>query len=336
MKRSMHLVLLLCLVLVLTLSGCSKPEQAASSDGAAPAARQFVTIGTGGVTGVYYPTGGAISKMVNNQSDTYNLKVTVESTGGSVYNVNGIMSGDLEFGIVQSDRQYQAYYGTDEWEEKPQEGLRAVFSIHPESISLLAADDAQIETFTDLIGKVVNIGNPGSGQRGNAIDAFSAFGIDVDNDINAQGLQAAESASALQDGQIDAYFYTVGHPNGSFKEATAGARKAHFVDITGPAVDALIEKLPFYANSVIAIKDYPNASNTQDVKTFGVKATLCTSAAVSDEIVYAITREVFENFEEFKTLHPAYANLQKEDLLAGLSAPIHDGAMKYYQEVGLK
>lgn len=332
MKKSAILSILLAGVLI--LSGCSKPAES-GAETQAPA-RQFVTIGTGGVTGVYYPTGGAISKMVNKKSQEYNLKATVESTGGSVFNVNAIISGDLEFGIVQSDRQYQAYNGMAEWEGNPQKDLRAVFSIHPESISLLAADDADIESFEDLKGKVVNIGNPGSGQRGNAIDAFEAFGIDYETELKAEGLQAAEAASALQDGMIDAYFYTVGHPNGSFKEATAGARKAHFVNITGAQIDALIERLPYYANSVIRIADYPNASNTEDVKTFGVKATLCTSASVPDEVVYAITKEVFENFEEFKTLHPAYAALEKEDLLAGLSAPIHPGAMKYYEEAGLK
>lgn len=335
MKRIVLISFTLILAVTLAFTGCSKSSDTETADSPAPAGKQFVTIGTGGVTGVYYPTGGAISKMVNKKSDVYNLKATVESTGGSVYNVNGIMSGDLEFGIVQSDRQYQAYKGMNEWEGKPQEKLRAVFSIHPESISLLAADDAMIGSFEELAGKIVNIGNPGSGQRGNAIDAFEAFGMDVEKDINAQGLQAAEAASALQDGQIDAYFYTVGHPNGSFKEATAGARAAHFVNITGPEVDAMIEKMPYYANSIISVKDYPNATNTEDVHTFGVKATLCTSADVSDDVVYAITKEVFENFEDFKSLHPAYATLEKKDLLAGLSAPIHDGAMKYYKEAGL-
>jgi len=297
--------------------------------------RSYVTIGTGGVTGVYYPTGGAISKMVNKKSDEYNLKVTVESTGGSVYNVNAIMSGDLEFGIVQSDRQYQAYNGTADWEGNPQEKLRAVFSIHPESSSLLAADDSGIETIYDLADKIVNIGNPGSGHRGNATDALTAVGYDLENDLRAEGIKAAEAASALQDGRIDAYFYTVGHPNGSFKEATSGARSAHFVSIAGPEIDAMIAEKPYYAKSIIPVSNYPGASNTENVPTFGVKATFCTSADVSDDVVYAIVKEVFENFEEFKTLHPAYAILTKEDMLTGLSAPLHPGAVKYFKEAGL-
>ena len=298
--------------------------------------RQYVTIGTGGVTGVYYPTGGAISKMVNQKSDEYNLRVTVESTGGSVYNVNAIMSGDLEFGIVQSDRQFQAYNGTADWEGEPQKKLRAVFSIHPESVSLLASDESGIYSLDDLRGKIVNIGNPGSGQRGNATDILMAAGIDPDSDIQAEGLKAAEAAGMLQDGRIDAYFYTVGHPNGSFKEATSGTKKVHFVPIDGAPVEDLVARYPYYAKSIIPVAaNYPGATNDGDVPTFGVKATLCTSADVSDDVVYAIVKEVFDNFDEFKSLHPAYAILTPEDMLTGLSAPLHPGAEKYFKEVGL-
>ena len=308
----------------------------ASGGSDAAGGRQFVTIGTGGVTGVYYPTGGAISKMVNMKSDEYNLRVTVESTGGSVYNVNAIMSGDLEFGIVQSDRQYQAYNGTADWDGDPQTKLRSVFSIHPEGVNLLAADDSGIWSLDDLRGKVVNIGNPGSGQRGNATQLLEAAGINPDTDIQAEGLKAAEAAGMLQDGRIDAYFYTVGHPNGSFKEATSGTRKVHFVPLEGPAVDKLVAEHPYYSKSVIPVAEYyPGATNEGDVPAFGVKATLCTSADVPDDVVYAIVKEVFDNLDEFKSLHPAYASLTPESMLTGLSAPLHPGAEKYFKEVGL-
>jgi len=295
----------------------------------------FVTIGTGGVTGVYYPTGGAIAKMVNKKRKQYHLRATVESTGGSVFNINAIRSGDLEFGIVQSDRQYQAYNGKADWEGKPFKKLRAVFSIHPESVTIVAAADKHIKTINDLRGKVVNIGNPGSGQRGNAIDALTAAGIDYKKDIKAEGLKAAESAGMLQDGRIDAFFYTVGHPNGSVKEAVAGARKVNFVEVPADVVKKLTDKFPYYAPSFIPVDQYHGVANDKNVNTFGVKATLCTSADVPDEVVYAITKEVFENFKEFKKLHPAYAVLTKESMLQGLSAPIHPGALKYYKEVGL-
>jgi len=299
-------------------------------------ARRYVTIGTGGVTGVYYPTGGAISKMVNKKSDEYNIKATVESTAGSVYNVNGIISGDLEFGIIQSDKQYHAYMGLEEWEGDPQGDLRAVFALHPESITLLASDESGIRALADLRGKVVSIGNPGSGSRGNTIDILESVGIDPNTDIRAEGFQPTEAASMLQDGRIDAYFYTVGHPSGSFKEATAGSKKVHFVPIEGASVDKLIASLPFYAKSIIPVKaHYPAASNSENIPTFGVKATLCTSDRVPEEIVYALVKEVFENLDEFKELHPALAVLSNKNMLEGLSAPIHPGALKYYREVGL-
>ncbi len=302
----------------------------------AQAKTTFVTIGTGGITGVYYPTGGAIAKMINKKKKEYGIRATVESTGGSVFNVNAVMAGDLEFGVVQSDRQYQAINGLAEWKDKgPQKDLRAVFSIHPETVTLVAAVDSGIKTINDVKGKKINIGNPGSGQRQNAIDALEAVGIDVKKDIKAESIKASEAASLLQDGRIDAFFYTVGHPSGAIKEATSGARKVLIADVAGPGIDKLLAKFPYYAKATINHKLYPGAQNDKDIQTFGVKATFVTSAKIPDEVVYAITKEVFENFDDFKKLHPAYAGLTKQNMLEGLSAPIHPGAMKYYKEAGL-
>jgi len=302
--------------------------------GTAQAITQFVTIGTGGITGVYYPTGGAIAKMVNKKKQEYGIRATVESTGGSVFNINAVMNGDLEFGIAQSDRQFQAVKGMAEWKDKGAQGdLRSVFSIHPESVTLVAAVDAGIKNIKDLKGKKVNIGNPGSGQRQNAIDALDAVGINFEKDLKAESIKASEAASLLQDGRIDAFFYTVGHPSGSIKEATSGARKVLLAEVTG--IDELLAKYPYYAKAAIPASLYPGAQNDKDIDTFGVKATLVTSAKVSDDIVYAITKEVFDNFDDFKKLHPAYATLTKEQMLEGLSAPLHPGAEKYYKEVGL-
>ncbi len=323
MKRGLYFSIAVLAALLMTLAN-------------AQAKTQFVTIGTGGITGVYYPTGGAIAKMVNKKKKEYGIRATVESTGGSVFNVNAVMNGDLEFGIVQSDRQYQAWHGLAEWKDKgPQKDLRSVFSIHPESVTLVAAVDSGIKTIKDLKGKKVNIGNPGSGQRQNAIDALTAVGIDYKKDLQAENVKASEAPGLLQDGRIDAFFYTVGHPSGAIKEATSGARKVRFVSITGPEIDKMLAKFPYYAKSVIPVEMYPGAQNDKDVPTFGVKATLVTSAKVPDEIVYAITKEVFDNFDDFKKLHPAYSTLTKQSMLEGLSAPIHPGAMKYYKEAGL-
>jgi TRAP transporter TAXI family solute receptor len=297
--------------------------------------KTFVTIGTGGVTGVYYPTGGAISRMVNKKAKEYGIKATVESTAGSVYNINAVLSGDLEFGVAQSDRQFQAYNGLAEWSKAgPQKDLRAVFSIHPESITLIATTQSGVKSVSDLKGKRVNIGNPGSGQLQNSKDVLSAFGIGLDS-IHAEQVKAVEAPGLLQDEKIDAFFYTVGHPNGNIKEATSSRIKVRIVPIAGAGIDALLKEYSYYAKAHIPKEFYPNAVNEGDVSSVGVKATFVASKKLDDTIVYAITKEVFDNLEAFKKLHPAYAVLTRENMLQGLSAPIHQGALKYYKEAGL-
>lgn len=295
----------------------------------------FVTIGTGGVTGVYYPTGGAISRMINKKYDEYKIKATVESTSGSVFNINGVVVGDLEFGVAQSDRQYQAYQGLAEWAEQgPQRDLRSLFAIHPEAITLIASDQSGITDVADLRGKRVNLGNPGSGQLQNSKDVIAAAGLSED-DIFAEYVKAIEAPGLLQDERLDAFFYTVGHPNGNINEATAGRIKVRIIPLSGSVADVLVEQAPYYARAVIPHEFYPYALNQEDIETIGVKATFVTARNVADEVVYAITKEVFENLEEFRTLHPAYKVLTERNMLEGLSAPVHRGALRYYREAGL-
>jgi len=327
MKKALILTTALLFGMVLFMGSAPTETQARAT---------FVTIGTGGITGVYYPTGGAIAKIVNKKRKEYGIRCTVESTGGSVFNINAILAGDLDFGVAQSDRQYQAVKGIADWKDKgPQKDLRAVFSIHAETVDLIAAIDANINSLADLKGKRVNIGNFGAGFRQNAIDALEANGLNWEKDFHAESLKAAEAPGLIQDGRIDAAFYTVGHPSGYYKEATSGVRKIKFVPIKN--IDSLLAKYPYYAKAATLMKNYPGAANKEEsIPTFGVKATFVTSAKVADSVVYAITKEVFDNFEMFSKLHPAYAGLTKEAMLTGLSAPIHPGAMKYYKEVGLK
>jgi TRAP transporter TAXI family solute receptor len=296
----------------------------------------YISIGTGAVTGVFYPTGGAICRLVNARSKVYKIKATAESTAGSVFNVNSVLTGELDFGIVQSDRHYQAYHGLAEWKEAgPQKELRSVFSIHPEAVTLVVTEKSGILTPTDLKGHTVNLGNPGSGPLQNARDVLQLFDIDEEEDIHAEYVKALEAPSLLQDERIDAFFYTVGHPNGAIKEATAGRLAVRFVPIKGKMVDELLDRKPYYRKTRIETKLYPRILNESDVETVGVKATLITSVHVDDDLVYAVTREVFENLAQFKTMHPSYAALTREKMLAGLTAPIHNGALKYYRESGL-
>lgn len=315
-----------CITILLTLTNCSKKNSK----------ENYVSIGTGSVTGVYYPTGGAIAKLINQKADAYGIKASVEATAGSVFNINAIMEGDLEFGIVQSDAQYFAVKGLSEWKEKgPQNDLRSICSFHTEAITLVAADDAKISKVSDLKGKTVNLGPPGSGMRTNAIDVLSAFSLNPEKDILAEDLKGSEAPKLLQDGRLDAFFYTVGHPSGVITEASSGKRIVRIVPII--KMNSLLNSSPFYSLTKIPANLYPQMKNAnEEIQTIGVKATLVTSAKVSDEVVYAITKEIFDNLDEFKSQHAAFAQLSKENMLEALSAPIHPGALKYYKEVGLK
>jgi len=304
----------------------SAPVQAAD--------QTFVTIGTGGVTGVYYPTGGAIARLVNKGRKVHHIRCSVESTGGSVYNLNAIAAGELDMGVAQSDWQYHAYHGTSKFAKKgPNKELRAVFSIHPEPFTVVARKDSGIKKFADLKGKRVNIGNPGSGQRGTMEVVMKAMGWTKADFKLASELKSSEQSSALCDNKIDAIVFTVGHPSGSIKEATTSCDSV-IVSVTGNAVDKLVKDNDYYRVAYIPGGMYRGTPS--DTRTFGVGATFVSSTNTPEYIIYNIVKAVFENFDQFKKLHPAFANLKKEEMIKdGLSAPLHDGAIKYYKEAGL-
>ena len=303
--------------------------------GAAPAQAQqkFVTIGTGGVTGVYYAAGGAICRLINKDRAQHGIRCSVESTGGSVYNLNTIRAGELDFGVAQSDWQYHAFNGSSSFKEAgANKDLRAVFSIHPEPFTVLTRKEANIKTFDDLKGKRFNVGNPGSGTRASMEELLNAMGWKLSDFSLASELKADEHGAALCDNKIDGFFYGVGHPSANIQDPTTTCG-AKLVSLTGPAVQKLIAERPYYAVATIPGGLYAN--NPEPTTTYGVLATFVSSAAVPDDVVYTMVKAVFENFDEFKRLHPAFANLKAEDMIKnGLSAPLHDGAVKYYKEKG--
>ncbi len=301
--------------------------------GAASAEEKFVTIGTGGQTGVYFVVGQSICKLVNRGQAKHSIKCTAPSTGGSVANLNAIKAGDMDMGVAQSDWQYHAYNGTSQFAEQgPNKDLRAVFSVHPEPFTVVARSDSGINTFDDLKGKRVNIGNPGSGQRGTMEVLMEAKGWTKDDFALASELKSAEQSQALCDNKVDAIIFTVGHPNGSIQEATTSC-DAKVVPVTGPEVDKLVADNAFYAKASIPGGMYKGTDD--DTETFGVGATFVSSTNTDEETIYVITAAVFDNFGRFKSLHPAFANLEESKMITNnLSAPLHDGAAKYYKEKG--
>lgn len=280
---------------------------------ATASAESFITIGTGGVTGVYYPTGGAICRLVNKDRSEHGIRCSVESTGGSVYNLNTIRSGELDIGVAQSDWQYHAYNGTSQFEEQgPNPELRSLFSMHAEPFTVVARADSGIKNFNDLKGKRVNIGNPGSGQRGTIEVLMKAKGWTNDDFALASELKASEQASALCDNKIDAMVYVVGHPSGAIKEATTSCDST-LVEVSDATVDKLVADNSYYRK--VAVPGGMYRGNPDDVMTFGVGATIVSSSSVPEDVVYHVVKAVFENFDTFRKLHP--------------------GAEKYYKEVGL-
>lgn len=298
----------------------------------ATAQQQIISIGTGGVTGVYYPTGSQICRLVNRGRKEHGLRCSAESTGGSIYNIDAIRSGDIAFGIAQSDWQYHAYHGTSAFAEKGAfEGLRAVFSLYPEPVTVIASDASGIKTLTDAKGKRLNIGNPGSGARGTWEVIEAALGWKRSDLALAAEMRSSETAQAVCDGKIDAYFWLVGHPSALTQESLSSCA-SHLVQVEGPAIDKLVEENPYYRTATIPAGMY---GDNPAIKTFGAGATLVTSADIPDEVVYTVVKSIFDNFEQFRRLHPAFANLKAEEMISdSLSAPLHPGALRYYRERG--
>jgi len=299
----------------------------------AVAQEKFVTIGTGGQTGVYYVVGQSVCRLINRNASEHGIRCNAPSSGGSVANVNSIRNGEMDMGVVQSDIQYKAYNGAQNFEDAGKfEEMRAMFALHGEPLTVVAREDANIANVKDLKGKRVNLGNPGSGQRDTMEVVMEALDWTRDDFALVSELDAAEQAAALGDNNIDAMVYVAGHPNGSIQEATTTVDSV-IVSVNGEEIDKLIEDRPYYAKATIPGGIY--RGNDEDVQTFGVRATLVTSSKVPDDVVYHTVKAVFENFDRFKRLHPAFATLKEEEMIKeGLSVPLHDGAVRYYKERG--
>ena len=303
------------------------------------AEKTFISIGTGGPTGVYFVVGNSVCRMVHREAAEgrksgrkHGIRCAAPSTGGSNYNIGQIGQGELEFGVAQSDWQFHASNGSSKWEGKKQDKLRAVFSVHPEPFHIIVGKDSGINTWADLKGKRVNIGNPGSGQRGTMEVLMDAHGTSTSDFKVATELTSSEQSKALCDGKIDAYGYTVGVPNAGVAIATDGCG-ARIINLNSDVEAKLVADNPFYAFATIPAGTYKTSSS--DVTTFGVKATFVSSSDVPEEVVYEVVRAVFENIDDFRKLHPAFKNLDPKLMIKNaLSAPLHAGAMKYYKEKG--
>ena len=298
------------------------------------AGTKYTNIGTGAITGVYYPAGGAICRLLNRGRNEHGIRCSVESTGGSVSNLNAIRNGGIEFGIVQSDWQYSAYNGSGFFaDQSPFKELRSVFSLYTETFTIAVSEKSGIKTLDDIVGKKINFGPLGSGMYATMEVLMAAKGWNKDTFSSITYLQPSEQPSALCEDKIDVMIYAAGNPNGVLQEATQTC-KVKLIPIDDKTISKLIDLNPYYVKASIPGGMYAN--NQENVSTFGVKASLVTSNKMSDDVVYQITKAVFENFDNFKTLHPVFSSLKKDEMVnQGNSAPMHPGASKYFKEVKL-
>ena len=320
------------LIILLTFFGFFNPLSTAI------AATKYINIATGAITGVYYPVGGAICRLVNLERKIYNTGCSSESTNGSVANLNSLRKGTTDFAIVQSDWQYYAHNGTGFFaDQMPFKGLRSVMSLYTETFTVAVLENSGIRTIDDIVGKRVNFGPKGSGMYA-TMDVLSKIkGWTKSSFADVTNLDPTTQVKALCDGKIDVMIYMSGNPNGILQEATQNSNPKCIVKILGvdeKSVNKLIKMSPFYARSVIPGGMYRN--NPDDVPTFGVKATLVTSDKISNDVVYYVTKSIFSNIKDFKALHPVLSSLDEKNMInQGNSAQLHPGAILYYKEAGL-
>lgn len=323
MIRQFGYALLLCLGLIIA------PPVSAQTD----KPFRHVTIATGNETGVYFPAGGAICRMVNRNASELGFRCSLESTDGSTFNLDALRKELVDFAIVQSDQQYHAFFGTESFKnEGPHKAMRSVFALHPEAFTVLARKDSGIEDFEDIRGKRVNVGSEGTGQRATLESLLDAYGWKMSDFSEALEYKASDQPRMLCAGKIDVMLYVVGHPSGAVKEATTLCDSV-VLSLRGKAINKLISKHPYYRKTMIPGGLYRH--NPESIWTFGVAATFITRENVPEEVVYALVKAVFENLDLFRRLHPALADLKPESMIRdGLTAPLHPGAEKYYREKG--
>lgn len=298
-------------------------------------AEETVNIGTGSITGVYYNAGSAVAKMFNLKRQEYGAWMVNRATAGSIENIGDVIQGEDQFGIAQANFLHHAWNGTGLWKDMPQKELRAVLGLYTEDLTLIAAEDANIKTPLDLKGKRLNIGAPGSSDHETSGEVLKMLGIDPVKDLVIIKEPTYLASEKIQSDDIDAYFYTVGHPNLSVLEAISGDRKLRIVPFDREFIDNVADQKPYLSSAEIDVEFYERLDNKSSVPTVGIKSILFTSISVDEETVYRVVKAVMDNLDLFKRQHPAFVKLTKENMTHGVIVPLHTGAERYFREAGI-
>ena len=290
-------------------------------------AEKAYSIGTGSKQAIYYPSATKLSQIFNEKTK---LKLQVQESPGSVFNINAVMAKNLDLGFSQADRLLQAYKGEGDWQAKgPQQELRLISNLHPEFIVLIARTASGIKTLADLKNKKVNIGNPGSGQRANAIDVLNAFSPELRKEIESKNQSADDAIIDLQNAKLDAVFQSLGQPYEKWKQL---GKKNEFQFIAIENLDAALIEKNIYKKNHIEISHYPQFANTSNVPTYSLSAQIFTSIHLDTESAYLFTKTLFENIESLKSADPALKNLNSKEMATPGAVPFHPGAIKYFKE----
>ena len=301
------------------LAGCG-------GDQAAGGGKTFLNIGTGGTAGTYYPIGGAIAEILNNNIEGMNA--SAQSTGATVANINMLKDGSVDMAIVQNDITYYAVNGTEMFTDKKVDNLKGIASLYPETCQFVTLDSSGIKTIADLKGKRVAVGAAGSGAEANARQILEAYGITYD-DIDEQYLSFGEGASALKDGNVDAAFLTAGFPTAAVQDISS-QNKIRLLPVDPAKADELIAKYPFYTKTTIPAGTYQGFD--EDVSTISVMAMLVVNDKVDEKLGYSITKAIFSNLDRIQAAHAVGKMISKENAEKGMSLDMNAGAKKFFDE----
>ncbi|MEA5082622.1 MAG: TAXI family TRAP transporter solute-binding subunit [Lachnospiraceae bacterium] len=328
MKKRMFAVMAGLLALTMALSACSSNSSAGgSSTAGAPATETNIKLATGGTSGTYYAFGGVVAQAV---TDATGIKFDVQSTGASKANIGLIADGEVDMAIVQNDVMDYAYNGTDLFEGEKTDNFNAMAAMYAEVCQVVANPAAGIETIADLKGKRVSVGDAGSGVEFNAKQILEAYGVTFD-DIQKQNLSFGDSANAMKDNKIDAFFCTAGAPTTAVMELSS-TNDVKILNVDGAEAETLIAKYPFYTSYTIPKDTY--SGMTEDATTVSVKATFIVSPELSEDVVYNMTKAIFEGKEDITAGHAKGAEIDPAYAVEGVSVPFHPGAEKYFKEIG--
>ena len=330
MKKFASLIALL-LVASLLLAGCgsNNTTTTGSTDTGKTTGTKYLSIGTGSVTGVYYPLGGALASIVTNKIDGYNC--AAESTGGAVENAGLLIDGKLDLGFVAASTLYDAQHGLNSFEGKDGNKVVALFSFFPEVVQILSVDPS-IKTIPDLRGKRVAVGSAGSGTEVMARAILEIYGMSYD-DINEDFLGFGDAATGLKDGTCDAAFTWAGIPTASVMELCA-THNISMISFTDEELQKLMTVSSYCVPAQITKATYPKMY--EDAQSFSIPAIICANADIDEQFVYDFMVAVFDNMDLLAQTHERGADLSLETALDGLDgATLHPGAERFFREKGI-